>query len=303
MIKDMAPRTVKFHTLEPRRPLADFVEMLWHYEAPAPRHRFERLLPSGASQLIINLNADSLRSYDSEDARRFETHRGPVIAGVQSRFALLDTAQQRWVMGVQFRPGGVLPMFGISAEEFRDRDLALSAVWGAPALELSGRLHDAPGAHARLRLLEAELLRRLGGGAAMHPAIERFARHPGGAPLAAAARDAGLSQRRFIELFRRHVGLTPGLYCRVRRFQWALARLHRLETVDWCGLALEAGYCDQSHFIREFREFTGLTPTACHALRGAHANHIPLPDGGQFHPIRPAREIAKCLGTSPPALS
>jgi len=86
----------------------------------------------------------------------------------------------------------------------------------------------------------------------------------------------GLSQRRFIELFRTQVGLTPKAYCRVRRFHNLLRVVHPLREVDWSQVALDSGYHDQSHFIHEFREFSGFSPTQYWQRRIEHLNHVPI---------------------------
>ena len=94
----------------------------------------------------------------------------------------------------------------------------------------------------------------------------------------------GLSPRRFIELFEREVGLTPKLYCRVRRFRRAAHRIWALSSGaestgagdDFSAIAFDCGFADQSHLIREFREFSGLTPAEYARRRGHHAQHVPL---------------------------
>ena len=86
----------------------------------------------------------------------------------------------------------------------------------------------------------------------------------------------GLSPRWFIQVFREEVGLTPKLFCRVRRFQEVVRLIENREQVEWAEVALGAGYFDQAHFIRDFRAFSGLTPTAYLAQRGERLNHVPL---------------------------
>jgi AraC-like DNA-binding protein len=78
--------------------------------------------------------------------------------------------------------------------------------------------------------------------------------------VAAVTDRIGLSSRRFIELFRRQVGLTPKVFCRVRRFQHVLRTIHREKDIEWAQIALECGYYDQPHFIHDFQSFSGLTP-------------------------------------------
>jgi AraC-like DNA-binding protein len=94
----------------------------------------------------------------------------------------------------------------------------------------------------------------------------------------------GLSHRRFIEVFKAEVGLTPKLFHRVQRFQRILALAREYRAPDWSRLALDCGFFDQSHLIRDFVEFSGFSPEdfARHydavQRRGFHLkrHHLPL---------------------------
>jgi AraC-like DNA-binding protein len=79
-------------------------------------------------------------------------------------------------------------------------------------------------------------------------------------------------------MFREHVGLTPKLFCRIRRFQDALNRTAGGKRVVWAQLAADCGYFDQAHFVRDFQAFSGINPTAYLLARGEWVNHLPLPD-------------------------
>ena len=113
-----------------------------------------------------------------------------------------------------------------------------------------------------------------------HPAVafalERF---NGQAPtIGSVTRHIGLSPRRFIQLFDDEVGLTPKLFCRVRRFQGVLPLIHGGRSADWADLALQCGYFDQAHFSHDFRAFSGVSPTTYLANQGEFPNHLPLTD-------------------------
>ena len=84
----------------------------------------------------------------------------------------------------------------------------------------------------------------------------------------------GLSPKRFIERFKIEVGMTPKRYCRIRRFQRALALANGSRDVDWTRVALDCGYFDQAHFNHDFRSFAGLTPTGYQARRTPFQNHV-----------------------------
>ena len=94
--------------------------------------------------------------------------------------------------------------------------------------------------------------------------------------VSAVVERTGWSQRRFIEVFRDEVGLTPKLFCRVVRFQQVVQKIHRQRQVDWAGVAVDCGYYDQAHFIHDFQAFSGFSPTTYLRVRTAHLNHVPL---------------------------
>ncbi len=74
-------------------------------------------------------------------------------------------------------------------------------------------------------------------------------------------RRLSMTERTFERQFLKHVGITSAAYCRVCRFKSALQLLHNPGAVDLPGVAYHSGYADQSHFIRNFKEFTAVTPT------------------------------------------
>jgi transcriptional regulator GlxA family with amidase domain len=115
-----------------------------------------------------------------------------------------------------------------------------------------------------------------------HPAVafalNVFEKDPGLQSSALVAQKVNLSQRRFIDLFRNEVGMTPKLFCRVQRFRDVVVGINDIAAVDWVDLALSFGYTDQSHFIHEFREFSGLRPSEYLSLRTEHPGHVKVPE-------------------------
>ena len=96
---------------------------------------------------------------------------------------------------------------------------------------------------------------------AVSAALEMFGKNHAGPTVREAAKYLGLSQRRFIQVFKGEVGLTPKLFSRIQRFQQTRTFIQQNPFPDWTTIALDLGYFDQSHFIREFVEFSGLSPT------------------------------------------
>jgi len=262
----------------PRPPLDACVESIWFFQDAPRAHAFERLLPTGAAGLIVNLAEDQVRSYDPDRGMRCETTVGTVFCGVQSRHTVIDTAEQEHVLGVVFKPGGSVPFVAMPAFEARDRDVPLDVLWkpGRVAALRDELLHT-PDPDAKLDAMERELRSALRP-ARTHPAVafalQRFNERPRVASIAPVTAAVGLSAKRFIERFKADVGVTPKRYCRIRRFQQAVTRAHAGRGVEWTRVALDCGYCDQAHFINDFRAFAGLTPGAYLAARTDFQNHV-----------------------------
>src|SRR5262249_33692046 len=108
---------------------------------------------------------------------------------------------------------------------------------------------------------------------AVAQALEKFQQMP---DVSDAVRQSGYSHRRFIVLFRQAVGLTPKVYCRLLRFQRAIEGIKSRPAESWARRALAAGFSDQSHFNREFRTFTGVTPEEYRTLSPRLAFHVPV---------------------------
>ena len=134
--------------------------------------------------------------------------------------------------------------------------------------ELGSRFANGCPLSARLRagfeFWRVALLPRLAPRPELHPAVlsalEHFRRNPARPGVGIVAREVGLSKRRFIDVFNFQVGVKPKLFLRIQRFQRVLQKVHLMPVVDWGQLALEQGYFDQSHLIRDFVAFSGLSP-------------------------------------------
>lgn len=269
-----------FHQHIPSGPLGDYVALFWYFEGSVTEPRFERLLPTGTVELVIDLNEERVRVYDGDDTARFDTYRGPLVCGVHSDYFVIDAVPNERIAGIHFKPGGAWPFLGVPVDETHNSHLELSAVWGSAADDLREQLLAARSPGEMFALMERALIAasagRLDGHPAVRYALRRFAAGPGMESIGQVTDAVGYSDRRFIELFRRQVGLTPKLFCRVLRFQQVLQRIAHGACFEWAEVALACGYYDQSHFIRDFRAFSGLNPSAYMLQRGEHANHVPL---------------------------
>jgi AraC-like DNA-binding protein len=264
----------------PKPPLEALVQQLWLYQGVSTvTHSKERLLPDGSMELVIDLREDRIRIYDRDNPSRFESRPGSIVVGPHSTFFVIDTESQAAVMGVHFRPGGAFPFVGRRpAGELHNLHVSLEDLWGDEASFLRERLLATPSPDGKFQLLEEALIARAARPLAHHPAVA-FALQQldtGARPVGSVTEKIGLSQRRFIELFTDQVGLTPKLFCRVRRFQRVLGKIRGRRDVDWTDVALGCGYFDQPHLIHDFQAFSGMTPTSYMSARTEHLNHVPI---------------------------
>ncbi len=180
-------------------------------------------------------------------------------------------------VGAVLAPDAALPLLGAPQAELAGSHHRLDELWGGASARVRERLLEAGGPEPQLDALEQILAARLPRVSALHPAVVMaLARFREASDVGEVATESGYSHRRFIALFRDAAGLPPKLYCRLRRFQRALAQLALHGTVSCADLAIEAGYSDQAHFNREFMEFAGITPGEYLRILPPRPHHVPV---------------------------
>lgn len=255
-----------FRSYIPGPPLSAFVEDFRLYRGYSGAHARERILPSGTFELVFNLREDELRIYDPSGSEPFRRFPGAVVSGPYAGPFLTDTAEESSILQVHFRPGGAAPFLALPASDFVDTHVDLRTLWGREATVLRERLCVAREPSRQFEMLERSLFDRLSdrpiGHAAARMASDTLIRTHGGARVRDLAEAAGLSQRRLIAVFTAELGLTPKLFGRIRRFQHAVALIRMDAGNDWAKISADCGYFDQSHLIRDFGAFSGVSPSS-----------------------------------------
>jgi AraC-like DNA-binding protein len=267
--------------------------MLWAGETAQPggQGAVERewRLPTGEMHLVVRLGETPLRLYDYPGDPVGRTVGRLIVAGTRATPYLADISRPVRSLGVQLRPGAAELLLGATAEELAGRHTALDDLWGGAAADLRDRLLEARHPDAQLDLLEAMLAARLPAADGLHPAVRHaLARLGATDDVGAVVRETGYSHRHLVAMFRRQVGLTPKLYCRVLRFQRALDHLVATPEMSLVELALEAGYSDQAHLNRDFTALAGVSPGRYRRLAPVHRGHVPVVSRP---PGRPATQV------------
>lgn len=241
----------RIRRLVPHGALADFVDCLWSQEGYGGTHPRERVLPTATTDLIFSSHQ--------------ERGTASTIAGPRLNCIILDTSKSFSACGVHFKPGGARPFVAVPADELCNRVVSVDLLWGRFASSVEERLWGARTPDERLRILQAVLQERVSLARALHPAvayaITTIDRSHGSRPIADIAAGIGLSTRRFLDLFRTEVGLSPKAFSKMRRFARVLATIDRTPHLDWTDVALSCGYFDQAHFNHDFRAFSGVSPS------------------------------------------
>lgn len=172
---------------------------------------------------------------------------------------------------IDFTPIGASRFFRMPVRELTGRMVDLDSLEDRALVELRSRLGELPSWPARLSLVTEVVANRLRAAApvdrAMVGAWHRLERTQGTERIATIANHIDISRRQLTNLFARHVGVPPKTAARMLRFGRLLRRAEQAARPDWSGLALDGGYADQAHMVREFVEFSGVTPTTWHRSR------------------------------------
>jgi AraC-like DNA-binding protein len=247
----------------PRPPLDDYIDDIYHLDAPPPAARL-RVFPMPTLHLMINLGS----GFD-------------VRVGDQARIVALSEswctgmwdiyhdvrypASNISLYGVHFKPGGAASFLRTPMSELRNQIVPLEAFWGVRASEIRERLATAPCVQSGLSLLEGLLLERFRKASKklclVQYAVSELARRQGSLSIRALSDQAGVSHNHLGLQFNDFVGLTPKELARIYRFTQVLSAIEPSRAVDWTRVANQTGYYDQSHFNKEFAAYTGLSPT------------------------------------------
>jgi len=216
-------------------------------KATAPRHLD---LPATTSIPLVVKTVDS-------------RHRPAAFAmGAPGSFTVLEGACAPFHLEVLLAPLGAYRPLDQPMDELGGRLLDLVEVLGADGRRLAEQLRETSSWRQRLALVDRFLLER---GPRPSPEVgwawRRLVATGGAVPIGQLACEVGWSHKHLLTRFRRQVGLRPKTAARLIRFDGVWRYLDGRRPLDWGRVAAEVGYADQAHLAREFRQFTGTTPT------------------------------------------
>ncbi|MDF2773108.1 MAG: AraC family transcriptional regulator [Geminicoccaceae bacterium] len=246
----------------PSAALRPFVECVWTRE-PGPRGAEERtplahrVLPDGSIDIVLEFGPG--RGVPSSIQ----------AVGTMTRALVVDAVSDDSFVGVRFRPARATAFLRLPANELTDLRVPLDDVW-SDTTAVREAFERADGRDARVAALESVLVARLSHVARTeHPdvdeAVRRIIATGGSLGITRLAPALGVTRQHLARRFADLVGVSPKTFARVVRVRRVIAAARATPDRDrpnWSALALDAGYYDQAHLVDEFRELTGLAPTA-----------------------------------------
>jgi AraC-like DNA-binding protein len=253
---------VLYQTFKPSPRLAPYVRFFWALEDDvSPGSEFiHRSTADGCVEMVFHYRA----TFDDIDADGIAT--SSPLSNIQAQSTLVrrfSTRESFGIFGAYLYPYAIPRLFAAPATDFTNISPDLESVFGRDGKRLEDEVIVATDNLERVGIVTRFLDRKLSTSARdlppLYRAINSIIEAEGDVRVAALAREHQLSTRQFERKFKEFAGLNPKLYPRVVRFQ-AATQLKLAGIRDLTEIAYACGYYDQSHFINDFRQFSGYTP-------------------------------------------
>ena len=228
--------------ITPSPDLTPFVECYWTGNVLADFSAL--ILPDGCADILF-----IARHGEPIDAQ---------IVGVMTRPHVVPLTAGTSLLGVRFHPGMAGACLPCEVPTLNDRYVPIRSVCGSLADELLSVFGKHSYLDGRISAIE-DRLTCLPTITQVQRAIGELVGRKGRLSVDDFAAIAGISERQLRRTCLKHSGLAPKQLARILRFRHAFSRLRKGEN-DMVELALDCGYCDQAHMIREFRELAGISP-------------------------------------------
>jgi AraC-like DNA-binding protein len=255
---------MKYREIMPDLRLRSYIKCYYIYESSTDVAFEDTVFPSGCMEIIFNLGKGQWQTARGE---HFVDTPPIELWGQIKQPLAIRSVGKNIMLGVRFLPHGAACFFREKLDCFSDRVLDLRDVLGAGVAALHSHLQDTVAWAARVGLVEEFLLRhlslaevRLDKVAVVSDIMSELRSEDFFDNISNVASRYGISSRYLQKLFLTYTGLTPKLYNKINRFQRSL-RLVSQNDLSLTSIAYDCGYFDQSHFIREFKSFTGYTPS------------------------------------------
>ncbi|MBN9381776.1 MAG: AraC family transcriptional regulator [Chitinophagaceae bacterium] len=250
---------MQFYPIAPSPLLAGFVRYYWVLEGDVPSGEFytHRTMACGCPELCFHYKGGFCEVTENKILPSFQTG----IHGQSLHYRRFRTGESFGLFGAFLYPFAVPVLLGIPASEINNQMVDLASLLGREGEILAEKMLTAKDNRQRAGILSAFLENRLphAGSSRVIPAIRQVIHTGGQTPIQSLSDQYFLSSRQFTRVFSEYAGFPPKLFSRLLRFEQALSEYGNKDK-SLTDIAYDCGYYDQSHFIHEFKEFSGHHP-------------------------------------------
>ena len=248
------------HIYIPQNELREAIDYIWYHEAPDVKLKAYNI-PFLHQELIINFGGHL--SVTNQQQQQFGYPRGGGITGVFSQPTVTTARGHYAALGIMLKPFGWYRLLGFSATKLNEQPLTLQAIWGEAANALLAELEATPAAPEKIRVLENFLLHMAqphGIPEEIHALQQQPSLQKG--HIKAGISDKLISSKKYIQTSSTVLGMAPKKYTQLLLVNAAIAQIATTPEIPLTTVAYDNGFYDQAHFIRVFKTFAGITPSA-----------------------------------------
>ena len=220
----------------------------------------ERVFPHGNVTLVFHYGSPS-KFKEKKSNEYIESNL--VICGQQTSYYDLSLSGKTGMILIIFKPHGVKPFLNLPINDLQNKNHSMSDLIKNEAIELEDKLINSKNNNQRITHLENFLLKRIiinKDFERVEHAIKIIENSKGQIKTQVIAQEVCLGIKQFERIFSKHVGLNPKKFTSIVRFQNVIRMKMNDKNANMYQLAFDNGYYDQSHFIHDFKNLTGLSP-------------------------------------------
>ena len=245
---------MNYQVIAPPPSLKNYVRDFWALENPTDdgSQKAFTVMCNGLPGLIFQESPALFTGFEGERLPQL------FVFGQARKFGQLHGGGRFRTIGVTFQPTALKSVFGLNANELTDQNICISHLAKTSLSEqlLSSRSVQQQ-ATCLFTFLQAQAQRHEDENKQLGYAVAALQQ---GKRVSSVLQDLHLSERRLERLFLTHIGITPILYARICRFQTSLTLMRQGRFRSLTDIAHSLDYFDQSHFIRDFKLFSGVSP-------------------------------------------
>ncbi len=256
---------MEYREIIPGELLRPYVQCYYTFESETGVEMDDTVFPGGHMEVIFNLG-EGIWQFSVNDV--FQTTPPVELWGKLTQPLAVRSAGKNKMLGIRFHAHSAAYFLDGEVGRFNDQVTDLRDLLGEPVKTLHARLKGTPQLHKRIALIEKFLLgrlakkeKRLGHIAMVGQIVKDLQQTDGPDHIETIASRYNISSRYLSKLFLQYTGVTPKFYNKINRFQLSLQLISEHPS-SLTTVAYDCGYFDQSHFIRDFKLFTGFTPSA-----------------------------------------